>query len=393
MARARGSSAPSGQFPTLVAFLSLIFSLLTVGLSIAGENIRGKSAATVIAVAAPIALVFILAAIFLGRLYRTIRVPVVLALGGPPGVGKTVFVNVLCSSLSEQESSMLSFLPETETAQQVYRVVGGLRQGVWPKRTTTDHIDRYRGKVGIRKGNSIVRLLLYGKLEFNLELGDAAGENWTSLAQESSSSLRREGDVGTSIEIDSGSCKPGKPVAKLIESTFFEYVGEADALLYFIGCDVIRSDARAVSEFVDDLISTIQVLRIIEDRNPTDLLRRPVAVILSKSDLLTPAEYSILQSFVYLRDRSSNDGPRLEEMQRADTFDDVSFAGSVRQLEQLDAVLRRQCELYRTFIVSSVDRVTDEGNPVMTRSEAPSVVEPIEWIFMDLWRRRRFRER
>src|SRR6185312_2208381 len=130
----------------------------------------------------PIVAISAFVAIASRRILEVRTIPMTIALGGSTGVGKTVFANVVAGRLGEGDSPLLSFVPETRTAQHVYRVISGLRRGEWPPRTGADNIDRYRGTVELSR-QPLPHRLLRGRIEFELEIGDSAGELWDEVAE------------------------------------------------------------------------------------------------------------------------------------------------------------------------------------------------------------------
>jgi Double-GTPase 2 len=323
--------------------LAEIAAILTAAVSVLA--VVGFERTTVIAIVVPIlaASFFILVA---GRRAVAVRtIPLDVALGGSVGVGKTVYANVVSNVLSEGQSELLSFVPETVTAQHVYRVISGLRRDEWPGRTGADHIDRYRGRVELVHQTLLARLIR-GKIEFAVEIADSAGELWDEVGKEEGTASR------------------------LIESTFFEYVGESTALLYFIDSETLKQSPDEVDDHVDDLLSTLQVLRSIEGRG-RDLLRKPIAVVVSKADLLTHREISSLRS-AFAGDSESRTSD-LSPM----------FRESLKRLDRLTSVMTRQTESFSGHVVSAInaaDRQRDDPDALH------HVERPIEWVVWQVLR-------
>lgn len=319
------------------------------------------------------------------RLYSVTTVSVNIALGGPPGVGKTVFVNSLCSALMEDGSRLLSFSPDAQTAQQVYRTVGILRHGEWPSHTSTDQIARYRGRIALRR-QSVIRTLLNGRIEFRMEFGDSAGENWEALSDEAAS----------------------KTPPRLIDSTFFRYIGDSDALLYFIDCETLLSSPETVHDQVDDLLSTLQLLRAIEGVRPGQPIVRPVGLVLSKADLLHREEFVALTTFFAAYREGDQERVRSLLVELPRTMIGSTFVDSLIGLERLFTVMTGQARYFDSFVISSKISVGDrESRPeLLTIRERPHVARrdtrlegvrpepverPAEWTFLRLWSTRRFR--
>jgi hypothetical protein len=277
---------------------------------------------------------------------RTIRMEI--AIGGSQGVGKTVYTNVVASRLGESESSDLRFTPEARTAQQVYNTISGLRRERWPPSTSDDHIDRYRGKVELLH-QPTYRRLVQGRLGIDLELGDSAGELWDEVAHRSS-----------------------KGTSWLIDSTFFEYVGESSALLYFISAETVRGDPDRIADHVDDLLSTLQVLRSIESQ-ATPQLAKPIAVVISKADLLNRAELAALRGLF------DNGWASSEQMSEATDLKalDRRFVASMERLERLTIVMNRQVRDFEGFVTSAL--LAAQQRVEIAEDPLARVERPIEW--------------
>lgn len=315
------------------------------------------------------------------RLYSVTVVNTTIAIAGPVGAGKTVYINVLCNQLLEGESPLLSFVPETQTVQHIYRAVGNLRSGQWPRPTATDHIDRFRGTVGFNR-IPLIRVMLNGRLEFKVEFGDAAGENYKELAEEANARIIPSNPDNASYS------------GQLIESNFFTYVGESDCLFYFIDAKDLFQNPSRVAEYVDELLATLQLLRAIDGVGPRMPLQRPIAIILSKVDELPHGYLDLIARTI--SDFEKNGARDSHEPIISDGYDlveDISF----RQLRRLMNVLSKQSRSYRIFLVSALAEATS-GLPetVVKNSRLENWQEyrteaPLEWAFQELWQLRRFR--
>ena len=361
---------------TFLAELAVLLSAVLGILSFTSINQR-----LIGAIAIPAALLLVAFYLVIRRLYSVTTVNTTIAIAGPSGVGKTVYINVLCSQLLDGASSSLSFVPETQTIQHIYQAVGNLRLGRWPKQTTTDHIDRYRGTIGLTR-LPITQIVLNGRLEFQVEFGDAAGENWKELAEEADSRVRLPSRDNTSS-------------IPLIESTFFTYVGESDCLLYFFdAADFMRSSQRVV-ESVDDLLSTLQLLRAVDGGGPNVPLQRPLAIIISKIDTLTENELRILTEMI--DDLTANEAKVTELPAPTNIDHNDHFAISTIAFRRLVSVLARQSRSHNVFFVSALAEATS-GRPgsVVDGASLQNWAEfrteaSLEWMFRELWRLRRFR--
>ena len=372
-ARRRTPSRERVRSSTLIAEISVLLSTAIAVLSFTNVDRQ-----LIVALAIPA--VLLIAAFFLisRRLYSVTVVNTTIALAGPPGVGKTVYINVLCNQLLEGSSHVLSFVPETQTVQHIYRTVGNIRDGRWPRQTSTDHIDRYKGTIGFNR-IPLIRVMLNGRLEFEVEFGDAAGENWDELAKEAESRvIQPESQNGSSL--------------RLIESNFFTYVGESDCLMYFIDASDFPKIPSRVAECVDDLLSTLQLLRAVDGVRPGMALQRPIAIILSKVDAL-PSEY-LDQLAKVISQFDKGDVPD-EESFGIDEI--IPFFQSIEHLQRLVSVLSKQSRSYRLFLVSALAEATSgrtknviKGTSLRNWSEFRTQA-PLEWMFQELWRLRRFR--
>lgn len=131
-------------------YLSEISGLLTstVALFATFVDLRSPLVITLLLAVVAGALLLIVAA---RRFYRVRTLPITIALGCPAGVGKTAYVNVLMDQLMRSEDSAISFVPEAQTAQYVYQIMGHLRRGAWPPSTSSNNVNRYRGKVAFTR--------------------------------------------------------------------------------------------------------------------------------------------------------------------------------------------------------------------------------------------------
>lgn len=370
MTSSRESDKGRQRLVTTLAELSVVASTVVALISIFGND-----RVFIIAVGLPV-LFFGAAIVFLiRRLYSVVTTTVTIAVGGLQGVGKTVFINVLCNQLTEGRSGVLSFVPETRTAQRVFRAVGYIQRGRWPSTTGSDRIDYYRGTVGyVRK--SVLSILANGRQEFKIEIGDSAGENWEKLADEA---------VGEAI--DRTEDEDMSPVPRLIDSSFFTYVGESDSLFYLIDTGLFWKSHSMVSESVDDVLSTITLLRTVEGRGPGSRLERPISIVLAKIDLMDTKDRQVLERFI------SSDSYFPSDQYAPD----AEFVFSLRHIDRLREVLANQVANCQFFMVSSLAaiqaaRVTDAVDEDL-KSGRYSTELPLEWTFSTLRRLRLFRAR
>jgi hypothetical protein len=358
------------RLSSLIAEISVVVSGAVAALSLAGIQ-----RSVLVSILIPLVGIGVLLILAIRRLYTVRAIPITLALAGAPMVGKTVYVNALFGQLMEGRSELLSFVPEAKTAQHVYQTLRQMRRGVLPQ-TGPDAIDRYRGKLGLTRMTHIRRLLA-GRVEFDLEIGDTAGENWSGLAQESS---RRKVD---SLKVDSLEdlrfASEDGPQG-LISSTFFEYVGESDVLFYFIDISRLVESSHYAAEQADDLLSTLQLLKVIEGLRPGSPLRKPLALVLSKVDLLTRKQFVAIDDLLSAQPRSA-----------VSLGDDLAvlkeFRDSMLQLQRLVGVLESQTVNFRVFALSSV--AEPGGAWHAERLDPFRVEQPLEWSFFALLKNQR----
>jgi hypothetical protein len=345
-----------------VRFLSEISALIASVAAIFATyvDLRSPLVVTSLSTVVGASLLLIVAA---RRLYRVRTISITIALGGHKGVGKTAYVNVLMDQLMRGEGSEISFVPEAQTAQHVYQVMGRLRRGTWPPSTGSDNVSRYRGKIALAR-LSLSRLLLNGRVEFSLEIGDSAGENWEAVAEE---------------------YKESSP-PRLIESTFFRYIGEeSDVLFYFIDSNTLISEPWLVLEQVDDLLSTVQLLRTIQGGDPGRPLQRAVALIFSKADLLTSEQREAIRELLELGSLKFSVDKHVDS-QRYDAALSRGFSGSLYELERLVAILEKQLRSYKGFLVSAAS-ATDlrRGELIENPLSDSGVDRPLAWTLEQLW--------
>ena len=354
--------------------------------TIALLSVFGVNRILIIAIAVPLVLLSGSLVILGRRLYSVTTTNVTIAIGGAPGAGKTVYINVLCGQLMEGRSSTLSFAPETQTAQRAYRTIGNLRNGVWPRSTGSDRIDYYKGTVDfVRK--SLISVLLNGRQQFRVEFGDSAGQNWDRLADEAD-------------ERDELRLTDSASVPRLIESSFFTYVGDSDSLFYLIDASLFVRSPSKVAETVDDLISTVTLLRTIEARGLGAPLGRPIAIILSKIDTLHPSARSTLEE-LFTNDASFPAKAEHRQIPQLSADEQRNFLSNIRQIARMNDVLGRIAENYETFLVSSIEEASSTFSSLNSEEETYSNYDslpakdaterPLEWAFWVLQKRQGFR--
>jgi hypothetical protein len=310
----------------LVGLTAAIFTLLPSSL---GAYAGGLGAGVVSIASLAIATVAVTYSSATLRSSRQQPMQMRVALAGAPRAGKTVYANVLYELLLDGRGpSSVSFAAETKSAQSVLRAIKRLSIGEWPVSTTWEGIFRYRGLI-IRQPREPFARMLLGKDTFDFELGDSAGEVWAELAEE----YRGEGPPS------------------IIESTFFDYISESNVIFCFVDAGQMRDSAEATHAAVEDLISALLLLKA--TKGTSIRMSIPVALLVSKADLLSEDEASAVRSVFVTRDtqpsRVTVGGRKLSE----------EFVGSLNQVERLYATIQRLTSNSEAFLLSSADAAVD----------------------------------
>jgi hypothetical protein len=311
-----------------------------------------------------------------------------IAVGGAPGSGKTVFVNVLMNVLMEADDSGLRFTPETRTAAAAIQSARRLAINQWPTPTSEQGIYRYSGSLE-RGGSSGIREFLGLASDVRLELADNAGELWQQLSNQASQS---------EFEVE---------MSTLTSSNFFEYLTNAHSLLYFVSAEDILAGPARLRVVVEDAISAFKL--VVATRG-TSRRGRAVraALVISKADLLSDDQLNVINRLVGGHGEFSYDETFGSAVDLAGESD---FGDSVRVLERLVAVFSGRSDDYYGFVVSSVAaaleaRIVDDQflefnnihNGVLVRRARQAVkvsirgthiADPIRWTLSGYWRDRR----
>jgi hypothetical protein len=306
---------------SVIIVLTLISTFVVIVIT-AGEFLTGGTDIFP-TLAASLALIVMTSAFAInvyGRTNKVNRHRLQIALAGPPGVGKTSFINVAYGLLMEGHAKSLSFTSETKTAHSVYNAIGRLGQGRWPTPTTTDGLSLYRGSVR-RRDPALLGTLMRGLIEVDLEIADSAGELWEDLSKEA----RKE-----------------RP-KQLVDSTFFDYVAKSDSLFYFIDSNAVLLAPSDVRSSVDDLLVTIQLLRAMGGNDP--FLSMPITVIISKADLLSDMQDRALRE-LFAPGEFSREASLSDE-------EDPLFTESISHLERLVSVLPKLTKRVTFYRLSS----------------------------------------
>lgn len=301
--------------------------------------------------------------------------PVSIALAGSPGVGKTVFANVVEGLLMEGHGDGLVFTAEPQTARSVTRTLVDISEGKWPAPTKMDGVRLYKGRLGERNPRLLTRLIR-GRVEFRLELGDSAGEHWENM----------------------GDGHPRGDSRWLVDSAFFPYVSQSDVILYFFDAARLRNSPEQVRRGVDDLLSAVHQLRSRIDRGDLDFqLPIPrIGIVVAKADALSPAQREIVSQLLFGHAEFSI---RDAEVRAGKVPLASKFATSIGHLERAVATLDRIDMLHQGFVLSSIDGAVAAGivDPPVPGDRPPSqsairhrqiqgVMAPIYWAIRQSWR-------
>lgn len=242
--------------------------------------------------------------------------PLQIALIGPPGAGKTVFLTVLFGELEAFGSSWLVFQPYgLETIERVREGVSRLKTGKWPYPTpVSDNVFFFRANARIN-GFPFAR-------RYTIEAADFAGEL-----------------IG---QFDS------KNTMWLHRSEYFRYAIRSDAVFLAADAGLLLGGGRdRISETESILLAALQVL--IDERGvgPEERLPEPVALIVLKADLF--GDLALLRK--------------------------ATEAGFGRLL----SVAQVRCKSFAVFFVSSVGDVGEEGQPPAVLQPS-NVIEPMLWV-------------
>lgn len=280
---------------------------------------------------------------------RDVReIPLRVSLAGPSRAGKTVYANLSSILLTEVGLDSLEFTASSRTIQRTSRLIQGLNEGEWPSSTTNEGLTLYQGVMARRRRP--VAQLLTGRTEIDVELADAGGDLWDSLAEPGST---WPGTGRDSKDLD------------LRNSTLFEYAANSHALFFFIPADMLLSDAEMVKLQVDHLTSLIALLLDSQRRAPKSR-QISYAVVISKCDLLSVDEFDMLRALIDSR----------REFSMTYTSRDLgvnpspTFSASVLQLERYLAFASRREIRTRVFAISAVGSAMAQGVLVDREVEA-----------------------
>ena len=246
-----------------------------------------------------------------------------IALVGPTGAGKTVYLTVLYSQLEAKNIKGLSFAPYgSQTVERVGKHLTMMRTGQFPPATSREEHVRYEAVASYGSG--------FRARRYRIQILDYAGEHLNQFDASSDQWVHR--------------------------SEFFEYVVKSDALLMMIDCErVLRlgiwQSEDPIPHLENQLVAMLHTFIEKRTDDPTDPFGVPVGLILSKSDLLSE------------RDEKH----------------------ALSQLSRLVSVCERRCRYFKVFFVSSIGEPPEWDNRKDTLVppavlHPAGVTEPLLWI-------------
>jgi GTPase SAR1 family protein len=244
-----------------------------------------------------------------------------LALIGPPGAGKTVYLTMLYRELEVKQIKGLSFAPYgSMTIETVGNHLSQMRKGIFPPSTIPDTRFLYQARATYQTG------IL--SRQYRIQINDFEGE------------LLDEFNVQSD--------------AWLHKSEYFDSVISADGLMFILDCERLlekknlRKDSLADIENL--LVSALHIFIEKRSDDPTRPFEIPVAIIFSKSDLLTSDK-------------------------------DKEFV--ISQVPRLIGVCQNRCKYFRYFFVSALGSTPEQkdGVPIPpTELHPEGVVDPLIWF-------------
>lgn len=248
-----------------------------------------------------------------------------IALIGPSGMGKTVYLTLVFYELESGTISGLTFAPAGQkTTERVANDIAALKSYQFPPKTSYEEQNQYDAVATYKR-------VLFPQ-RYRIQITDYAGERLNEFNPYSEQWLHR--------------------------TDYFGYVVSADAVLFMIDCTTLLADKpETISQYETLFVTTLH--RLIEishrDSDPTESFKTPVGLIFSKSD--------ILQKFVTEE--------RNEDMLKKIIVD---------KLDHFISVCRNRCRNFQFFFVSSLGHIPPDDTTPPNVIEPDKILDPILWI-------------
>jgi GTPase SAR1 family protein len=311
------------QKETLVAIATSIITIMALGATIAElTNLTSLSSSKSLLYYLLTAAVLTSTLVILTFIRTTTEHPrsLSVALIGPSGAGKTVYLTMLYRELEMHTNPGLTFAPYGyKTIEEINRNLNYIQNGTFPPSTELGAHFRYEA------------LALYGngilKRRFRLQIVDYAGEHLDEFNISSDKWLHR--------------------------SEFFDYVLSSDALIIMLDCErlLAKDETNLVHNFENVIVATLHTLIQERSKDPTKLFDNPVALVFSKSDLIKSKE-------------------------------DKEYI--IQSLARLISICKTRFRYFRYFYVSSIGStpvLDNQGVRTPPKEIIPiGVVEPILWL-------------
>lgn len=297
----------------LIVLVSVLVTMLTFG-GVAKEAFVAVFASAIAVMTGLGSLLFAL------RTVRSHPRSLSIALIGPSGAGKTVYLTMLFKELESGAARGLIFAPYGRaTTEEVSRNLMLMANGRFPPRTPQEKHTFYQA-VAIYRRRFLPR-------RYRIQIADYAGEHLDTLDPEA--------DVW------------------LHQTDFFEYVVSADGLLIMIDCErLLLGRTEEISILENRVIAALHTLIEKRSDDPTTKLRIPVGLVFSKADILSEEPNS------YDHQISSISGA----------------------LERLISVCESRCAFFRVFVVSSLGSTPEDPEIPPKRLRPKNVLTPLLWL-------------
>ena len=248
--------------------------------------------------------------------------PLRVALIGPRGSGKTVYLTVLFSEVKDASSDLVAFQPYGfETVEQALSYMDLLLSRQWPPPTSPGEVIPYRAKASVRTPLITRR--------YTVEIGDYAGEHIEEFDSSSSRWLHR--------------------------TQYFSYAIQSDVLFLAVDAEsLLTATPEEMAKIESQLVAVMHILLDEKGVAPPEKLAIPVVLTVLKADLLSEAN-------------------GVDAGARKGLLD--------RKLGRLMGLAERRCSRFTWVFVSSVGRVDEEGKPCIPL-EPKGVAEPLVWALL-----------